>query len=151
MKRHCRGLWQSFLVVGQAEADAVACMVERKAAVVVVDMAVVVGATEVVDVVRTVELKAAAGAGMGASKTVPMSSRVESKTAAAAAAVASRVDSKAAAAGNETSKAAAVAGVLQNILRPHAGRDTAHEWSATECVAQRIVAGVFGLVAIRGV
>ena len=112
-------------------------------------MAVVVGATKVVDVVSRVELKAAAGAGMGASKTVPVASRVESK-AAVAAAVGSRVESKAAAAaGIEMTKGAAVAGVLQNILRPHAGRDTAHEWSATECEAQKIVAGVFGLVAIR--
>jgi len=69
--------------------------------------------------------------------------------------VVSRVELKAAAAGIETTKTATVAGVLLNILRPHAGTgDTGLEQSATDCVAQKVVVGVigigeFGFVAIR--
>jgi|SRR6267154_734995 len=138
MKRHCWGLRQSSLAVGEAEAAAVAGIVEMKAGI-----AVVVGAAKVVDVVSRVELKAAAAAaGIGAARTVAVASRVELKAAVAAAA------------GIETTKTAAVAGVLLNILRPHAGTgDTGLGQSAAECVAQRVVAGVidaFGFVAIRG-
>jgi hypothetical protein len=67
--------------------------------------------------------------------TVDVVSRVELKAAAAAAAV-----------GIKTTKTAAVAGVLSNILRPHAGTgDTGLEQNATDCVAQRVVAGVIGI------
>jgi D-alanyl-D-alanine dipeptidase len=176
MKQHCRGVWQSSLAVGEAETAAVACIVETKAAAAVgiVEMktgiAVLVGAAMTVDVVSRVELKAAAAAaaaaaGIGAARTVAVASRVELKAAAAAGvettktvAVASRVVLKkaaaaAAAASVETTKTADVAGVLLDILRPHAGTgDTGPEQHATDFVAQRVVAGVigeFGFVAIR--
>jgi hypothetical protein len=111
-------------------------------------IAVVVGtAAKTVEIVSSAELKAAGAAGIGAAKTVAVVSGVESKAAAAVAAVA-------AAAGFETTKTAAVAAVLLDILRPHAGTgNTGLEQSATDCVAQRVVAGVvgeFGFVAIQG-
>lgn len=123
-----------------AAAAAAVGVVEMKA-----DMVVVVGETETASVVSRVELKVAA-AGIGeadSAETVPVVSRAELKAAAAAG-------------GIEATKTAAVAGVLLDILRPHAGTgDTGHERSATGCVAQRVVAGVigvgeFGFVAIRG-
>jgi hypothetical protein len=126
-------------------------------------IAVVVGAAKTVDVVSRVELKAA-GAGIGVARTVAVVGRVELKAAAdAAVAVVA-----AAAADIETTKAAAdaaaaadiestkiaAAGVLLNVLRPHARTgDTGLGQSAADCVAQRAVAevfGAFGFVAIRG-
>jgi hypothetical protein len=133
---------------------------------------VVVGATKTVDVVSGVELKAA-GADIGVTRTVAVAGRVELKAAADAAVAVAVV---AAAADIETTKAAAdvadaaaaaaavaagiemtkiaVAGVLLNILRPHAGTgDTGLGQSAADCVAQRVVAGLvgaFGFVAIWG-
>jgi hypothetical protein len=160
MKRHCRGLWQSSLAVGEAENAAVACIVEMKPGI-----AVVVGSAKTVDVVSRVELKKAAGAGIGAAKTVAVASRLELKEAAADAAAAADIETTttttaadaaaaaAAAVGIATTKAAAVAGVLLNILRPHARTgDTGLEQSAADCVAQRVVAGVtgaFGFVVVR--
>jgi hypothetical protein len=167
MKRHCWGLWQSSLAVGEAQRVAVARIVGMKAGIVVV-----VGATKTVDVVSGVELKAA-GADIGVTRTVAVAGRVELKAAADAAVAVAVV---AAAADIETTKAAAdvadaaaaaaavaagiemtkiaVAGVLLNILRPHAGTgDTGLGQSAADCVAQRVVAGLvgaFGFVAIWG-
>jgi hypothetical protein len=129
MKRHCRRPWKS---------AAVACIVEMKPGIVVV-----VGMAKAVDVVSKVELKAGAvgaAGGIGAAKIVIVARRVELKAAAGVA-------------GIETTKTADVAGVLLNILRPHAGTgDTGLERNATNCVAQRVVVGViggFGFVAIR--
>ena len=163
MKLYYRGLWQSSLAVGEAETAAVARIVEMRA-----DIAVVVEGVKTVDVVSRVELKVA-GAGIGAAKIVAVVSKVELKAAAAAAgnetktpAVAGvllnvlrpHAAAAAAAVGIETTKTAAVAGVLLDILRPHADTgDTGLEQSATGCVAQMVVAGVygaFGFVAIRG-
>jgi hypothetical protein len=105
-------------------------------------IAVVVEAGETVDVVSRVELKpgaAGAAGGIGAAKTATVAGKVRLETAAG---------------WIETTKAAAVARVLLDILRPRAGTgNTGLEQSATDCVAQRVVAGVigeFGFVAIRG-
>jgi hypothetical protein len=155
MKRHCPRLWQSSLAVGDAGTAAVGCM-ELKAADAVVGIAelkagmivAVVGAAKTVDVVSMFESQFAVAAdGIGAAKTVAVASRVELKTVAVAVAVA-------AAAGVEPTKTVADAGGLLSILRPHAGTgDTGLEQGATDCVSQRIVAGVIGefdFAAIRG-
>jgi hypothetical protein len=129
-------------IVEMKAVAAVAYIAETKAAAVgIVEMkagiVVVVGVARTVDVVSRVELKPAAG--IGALMAVAVASRVELRPAAVVC--------------TETTKAAAVAGVLLDILRPHAGTgDTGLEQKATGCVAPKVVAGLigeFGFVAIR--